>query len=100
MGHFYLVKVSTSESSKDGVTLVEICPVPLMRHREAQNDPKTFNRDEKYQHEACWFTLEPFHTHESPKTSIFFPKKQHEQREGVLLTKKGDPNPEKGTSIK
>ena len=91
MGHFYLVKVSTSESSKDGVTLVEICPVPLMTHREAQNDPKTFNRDEIYQHEACWFTLEPFHTHESPKTSIFFPKKQHEQREGALYTQKGGP---------
>ena len=33
---------------------------PPMTHREAQNVPKTFNRDKIHQHKAFWSTLEPF----------------------------------------
>ena len=33
---------------------------PPMTHREAQNAPKTFNKDKTHQHKAFWSTLEPF----------------------------------------
>ena len=33
---------------------------PPMTHREAQNAPKTFNKDKIHQHKAFWSTLEPF----------------------------------------
>ena len=48
---------------------------PPMTHREAQNVPKTFNRDKIHQYKAFWSTLEPFiHPWES-QNDHFLPKK-------------------------
>ena len=49
---------------------------PPMTHREAQNVPKTFNRDKIHQYKAFWSTLEPFiHPWES-QNDHFIPKKE------------------------
>ena len=48
---------------------------PPMTHREAQNVPRTFNRDKIHQYKAFWSTLEPFiHPWES-QNDHFLPKK-------------------------
>ena len=47
---------------------------PPMTHREAQNVPKTFNRDKIHQHKAFWSTLEPFIHMRVPKRP-FSPQK-------------------------
>ena len=49
---------------------------PPMTHREAQNAPKTVNKDKIHQHKAFWSTLEPFiHSWES-QNDHFIPKKE------------------------
>ena len=48
---------------------------PPMTHREAQNAPKTFNKDKIHQHKAFWSTLEPFIRPWESQNDHFLPKK-------------------------